>query len=64
MTFDSPGICSTCGYPLVNHPRLDCAYVDGATSHEQHTVPVPGCDRCEDALAEARETLDEWHVGT
>ena len=27
--------------------------------HSQHTQPVPGCDRCDDLLDEAREVAQE-----
>lgn len=27
--FPDPAICEGCGYPLTNHPRMGCAFVDG-----------------------------------
>jgi len=27
--YANPSICEGCGYPLVNHPRMGCAYVEG-----------------------------------
>ena len=27
--FPNPAICEGCGYPLINHPRVGCAFVDG-----------------------------------
>jgi hypothetical protein len=32
--------------------------------HSQHTVPVVGCDQCDDLLDEAREVAgEEWFIG-
>ena len=27
--FPDSTVCENCGYPLVNHPRIGCAFVDG-----------------------------------
>lgn len=33
--FANPAVCEGCGYPLVNHPRMGCASVDGRMSGPQ-----------------------------
>jgi hypothetical protein len=30
LRFPDPTICAGCGYPLTSHPRMGCAFVDGA----------------------------------
>lgn len=52
-----PGVPARCGCLWESGTWFPC--VTHATPHSMHTTPAPGCDLCDSALDEARETLRE-----